>query len=55
MRVSVRWDLIHFGMEYAYSDLIPMQFYAIVFDTYKAGRFPCNWNEVWPHGRIWLY
>lgn len=51
----IRWDLIHYAAEQAYSELVEPQFYSRVIDVYEAGRFPCNWNEEWPNARIWVF
>lgn len=55
LKGSIRWDLIHIILEHVYSDLVPPRFYALVFDVYRAGHFPCHWDEVWPNGKIWVY
>ena len=55
LKGSVRWDLIHIILEHVYSDLVPPRFYALVFDIYRAGHFPCHWDEVWPNGKLWVY
>jgi hypothetical protein len=51
----VRWDVIHYAAEEAYSELVEPRFYSCLIEVYEAGRFPCNWNEVWPNGRIWVF
>ncbi|MEW4571171.1 hypothetical protein AB1L88_25145 [Tautonia sp. JC769] len=51
----VRWDMIHYAAEQAYSELVEPSFYSCVIEVYEAGCFPCNWNEVWPNGRIWVF
>ena len=50
----VQWDAMNYVMEHVYSDLIPPAFYTAIHDVYVAGHFPCNWNEVWPDGRLWV-
>jgi len=51
----VRWDLIHYAAEQAYSGLVRPEFYSCLVEVYEAGRFPCYWDEVWPSGRIWVF
>ena len=55
LKSTIRWDLIHIILEHVYSDLVPPRFYALVFDVYRAGHFPCHWDEVWPNGKLWVY
>lgn len=55
MKDFTRWDLIHYATEQAYSELVPSQFYSSIIDVYAAGRFPCNWNEEWPNGLLWIF
>ena len=50
----VRWDVCHYVMEHVYGDLIRPSFYTLLYDVYAAGHFPCNWDEVWPNGRLWI-
>ena len=50
----VQWDVMNYVMEYVYSDLIPPAFYTAIYNVYAAGHFPCNWDEVWPNGRLWV-
>jgi hypothetical protein len=52
---SVRWDLIHVLMEYAYSAFVPPRFFEQVFQVYKSGNFPCDWDEKWPDGKLWVF
>ena len=54
-KLSVRWDLIHCIMEEVYSDVVPTRFYGEVLQIYKAGHFPCGWDEIWPEGTVWIY
>ena len=51
---SVRWDLAHYAMEYAYSELVAPRFYTHVFEIYRLGHFPCHWNEQSPMGQLWV-
>lgn len=50
----VRWDLMHYAAEDAYSELVEPRFYSCLIEVYEAGRFPCHWDEAWPDGQIWI-
>jgi hypothetical protein len=50
----IRWDLAHYCMERAYAELVKPRFYSEIFEVYREGHFPCDWNEVWPNGKLWI-
>lgn len=52
---SVRWDLLHFAAEQAYSEFVSPAFYSTIVEVYEAGLFPCKWDRVWPRGTIWVF
>jgi hypothetical protein len=49
---SVRWDLLHLGMEAEYSDLVPVGFYADLAYWYLQGNWPCGWRGDLSTGRL---
>ncbi len=53
VRASIRWDLLHFASEQAYSELVAPAFYSRILEIYEAGHFPCNWDKKWPNGKLW--
>lgn len=55
IKLSFRWDAIHFAAEQAYARFVSPAFYSRIFDIYRAGHFPCNWNEQWPDGVFWIF
>jgi len=55
IRESVRWDLLHYALEQAYSAVVDPSFYSTIVGVYECGRFPCNWDESWPDGIIWVF
>jgi hypothetical protein len=54
LKEAAWWDLSHVVMEHVYSDLVSPRFYSLIFEIYRAGHFPCNWDEVWPNGKLWV-
>lgn len=55
VKSSVRWDFVYFGLEQAFSNLVPPAVYTDLMMVYDAGHFPCNWDEVWPGGQFWVF
>lgn len=51
----IGWDLVHYCLEQAYSNLVEPGFYSGIANVYEAGHFPCSWNEVWPNGKVWAF
>jgi hypothetical protein len=47
---TVRWDLVNFGMEHEYADLVPLGFFTSLAKWYERGRFPCGWSGKYPAG-----
>ena len=52
---SVRWDLLHVGMEHEYADLVPLGFFTRQAKWYERGRFPCGWSGKYPAGEPMIY
>jgi hypothetical protein len=52
LRRDVYYDFEFGAAEHAFSHLVPGMFYTTTTRIYKAGHFPCGWDEVWPNGKL---
>jgi len=52
---SVRQDLIWFGLECEFADVVPPSFFASQIYWYTQGRFPCGWKGEFPEGKLILF
>ena len=52
---SVRWDFMCFIAEQTFSDFVAPSLYTFLIHVYANGFFPCGWNQVWPHGEVWVH
>ena len=53
---NLKWDLVNFLLEDAYSSLLrePFFFNGLI-NVYEAGHMPCGWSGTWPTGKLVIY
>ncbi|MCE2004433.1 hypothetical protein [Enterobacter bugandensis] len=53
---SLKWDLVNYLLEDAYSSLLrePFFFNGLI-NVYEAGYMPCGWSGIWPAGKLVIY
>lgn len=56
MTESLKWDLMNFLLEDAYSSLLQEPFFFDgLISVYEAGHMPCGWSGTWPAGKLVIY
>jgi hypothetical protein len=51
---SIRWNVLSACMESEFSDLIPPDFFAMIVEWHRQGRFPCGWGSRDENGELRL-
>lgn len=53
---SLKWDLVNYLLEDAYSSLLrePFFFNGLI-NVYEASHMPCGWSGIWPAGKLVIY
>ena len=52
---TVRWDLIHYGIETEYGSRVATRTFAIKAELYLQGRFPCGWRIEMGYGNLVVF
>lgn len=56
MTENLKWDLMNFLLEDAYSSLLQEPFFFDgLISVYEAGHMPCGWSGTWPAGKLVIY
>jgi hypothetical protein len=53
---NLKWDLVNYLLEDAYSSLLQEPFFfGGLINIYEAGHMPCGWSGTWPAGKLVIY
>ncbi|MGG7522993.1 hypothetical protein ACQ3G4_16590 [bacterium BS0013] len=56
MTENLKWDLVNYLLEDAYSSLLQEPFFFDgLINAYEAGHMPCGWSGTWPAGKLIIY
>jgi hypothetical protein len=55
MTENLKWNLVNYLLEDAYSNFLQEPFFDGLINVYEAGHMPCGWSGTWPAGKLVIY
>ena len=54
-QARVRLEIVGFGMEQEYADVVDLNFCTVLGKWYMSGHFPCGWRGEYPDGILVVF